>query len=382
MVKYGVNTIFHDFQPGLARGIGAESIINKIQIPTKQAFEFAGYMSADHKISSLLTLKYGLRLSGFTNYNCDSVFFYNNQYQLTDIKDYSNRFYGSYWNLEPRFGLIYLLSESSSIKAFYSRNTQYLQMAQNSNAGTPLDIWFSSSNTVKPQISDQVGAGYFHNFFDNRIETSVELFYKHMNNTIDFKDFANLLLNSRMEGELRFGKSYSYGAEFLLKINFEKVSGWLAYTYSQAKRKIDEVNFGREYLAPYDKPHDISVVLNYSATNRITLGANWVFSTGVPVTFPAGKAIIAGTPIPIFTGRNEYRMPNYHRLDLSISIKNKPKPDRNWSSDLNISFYNLYNRKNAWAINFVNDKENPGRIKAIMTYLFPIVPSISYNITF
>jgi len=327
-------------------------------------------------------LKYGLRLSGFTNYNCDSVFFYNNQYQLTDIKDYSNRFYGSYWNLEPRFGLIYLLSESSSIKAFYSRNTQYLQMAQNSNAGTPLDIWFSSSNTVKPQISDQVGAGYFHNFFDNRIETSVELFYKHMNNTIDFKDFANLLLNSRMEGELRFGKSYSYGAEFLLKINFEKVSGWLAYTYSQAKRKIDEVNFGREYLAPYDKPHDISVVLNYSATNRITLGANWVFSTGVPVTFPAGKAIIAGTPIPIFTGRNEYRMPNYHRLDLSISIKNKPKPDRNWSSDLNISFYNLYNRKNAWAINFVNDKENPGRIKAIMTYLFPIVPSISYNITF
>ncbi len=381
-LKYGIHAIFHEFQPGHARGIGSQSILNDIRIPGKNALEAATYISNEHKLIEQLTLKYGVRLSGFANYNSDSVYFYDSNYNLLDIKNYRNRFFGTHVHFEPRAGMVYSLSENSSIKSFYSRNVQYLQMAQNSTAGTPLDLWFSASNNVKPQISDQVGLGYFHNFWDQRIETSVEVFYKYMQNSIDFKEYANLLLNSRMEGELRYGYSYAYGAEFLIKYTLEKLSGWIGYTYSVAKRKIDLINNGKKYYAPFDKPHDFAAVFNYEITSRVSLGANWVYSSGIPVTFPAGKAVIGGVTIPVYTGRNEYRMPAYHRLDVAITLKNKQKPNRNWQSEFNFSIYNAYNRKNAWAINFIEDKENPGRTKAIMTYLFPIIPAISYNIKF
>ncbi len=381
-LNYGINAIAHDFKPGYARGIGEESLFDEFRVPEKQALEIASYISTEHKVTPRLTLKYGLRVSGFVNYNCDSVYSYNENFEETGKTDYKNKFYGSYMHPEPRAGFVFLLNEFSSIKGSYSRNAQYLQLAQNSNAGTPLDIWFSASNNVKPQVCDQFGLGYFHNLFDNKIETSVEVFYKDMKNTIDFRDFSNLLLNHKMEGELRFGTSYSYGAEFLVKYNFEKLSGWISYTYSRAKRTIEQVNKGNEFVAPYDKPHDVAIVGNYELNKRVGFAANWVYSTGNPVTYPAGKAIIGDQTIPIYTGRNEHRMPAYHRLDVSVTLKNKQKPGRKWEGEWNFSVYNVYNRKNAWAINFVDNEDIPGATKAVMTYLFPAVPSISYNLKF
>ncbi|MDD4747636.1 MAG: TonB-dependent receptor [Salinivirgaceae bacterium] len=237
-------------------------------MPQKKAIELAAYVSNEHKVLPYLTLKYGLRLSGFVNYDCDSVYFYDQNYAEVKQDSYTNKFFGSYMHLEPRLGFVYLLSETASIKGSYTRNAQYLQLAQNSNAGTPLDIWFSSSNNVKPQVADQVALGYFNNFFENRIEGSIELFYKNMQNTIDFKDFSTTIMNEKIEGELRYGTSRAYGAEFLVRYNFDKLTGWVSYTLSKSERKIDEVNEGKTYVAPFDKPHDVSIVANYEFNKR------------------------------------------------------------------------------------------------------------------
>jgi hypothetical protein len=259
---------------------------------------------------------------------------------------------------------------------------QYLQLAQNSTAGTPLDIWFPASPNVKPQICDQGALGYFRNFMNNSLEVSVEGYYKTMQNTIDFKDHAVLLLNKELEGELRFGTSKAYGLEFLVRKTRGKLTGWVGYTLSKAERTIEEINNGETYVAPYDKPHDISIVVNYDLNQRLNFGATWVYSTGLPVTFPTGRAIYGNKVVPIYSDRNAYRMPDYHRLDVSITLKDKEKPGKKWHGEWNLSVYNAYARKNAWSINFVQDENDPYTTYAEKTYLFSIIPSISYNFHF
>jgi hypothetical protein len=259
---------------------------------------------------------------------------------------------------------------------------QYMQLAQNSTGGTPLDIWYPCSPNVKPQIGDQVAAGYFHNFNNNTIETSVEFYYKKMNNAIDFKDHAMLLLNRKLEGELRFGEATAYGAEFMVKLNLEKLNGWVSYTYSKAERKIVGINDGNPYPAPYDKPHSINVVMTYDLTKRASISANWVYSTGSPVTFPTGRFEYAGKLAPVYSNRNAYRMPDYHRLDVAFNLKSKVRPGRKWHGEWNFSLYNAYSRKNAWAISFLQDEQDPTKTYAEKTYLFPIIPSVTYNFYF
>jgi hypothetical protein len=255
-------------------------------------------------------------------------------------------------------------------------------MASNSTAGTPLDIWFPASPNIKPQISDQISLGYFRNFRDNHFESSVELYYKKMTNSIDFRDHAQLLLNPRLEGELRIGEATSFGAEFYLRYDISGFSGWVSYTYSRTQRDIPEINDGHPYAAPYDKPHDLAIVFSYDITPRIAVGSNWIYSTGIPFTLPSGRYEILGNILPLYTGRNEYRLPNYHRLDVSVTIRGKDKPDRRWKGEWNFSVYNAYARKNVWTLNFVQDSENPDLTYAEMTYLFSIIPAITYNFRF
>jgi len=191
-----------------------------------------------------------------------------------------------------------------------------------------------------------------------------------------------LLLNDQLEGELRFGAAEAYGLEFLLRKNEGRLSGWLAYTLSHAERRIREINNGKAYLSPYDRPHDISLVLNYELSERLSLSANWVYNTGSPVTFPTGRAVIGNAILPVYSDRNTYRMPDYHRLDLSVLLKGRDKPARRFSGEWNLSVYNAYARKNAWVINFVRDENDPDVTYAEMTYLFSIIPSITYNFKF
>lgn len=382
-LRFGASAIYHKFRPGKAIGLGSDSFFGEYEVQENNALESAVYVSNEQKLFGVLTLKYGLRFSHFQNVGPTTIYNYDDNFNVVDSTVHaSGKFFSPYYGLEPRIGLAYLLNEKSSVKASYSRTRQYIHLAQNSTAGTPLDVWFPSSPNVKPQIADQFALGYFRNFRDNTIEASVEAYYKEVDNAIDFKDHADLLLNRYYEGELRFGEAWSYGLEFLVNFDVDKFNGWVSYTLSKTERKFEDINFGRVYPATYDKPHDVSIVLNYELSKRITMGATWVYSTGSAVTFPTGRFVYGNEVTPVFSDRNDYRMPDYHRLDYSITLRDRERPGRKWSGEWNLSVYNAYARKNPWVINFVQDENDPTKTHAEMTYLFSIIPSITYNFHF
>lgn len=185
-----------------------------------------------------------------------------------------------------------------------------------------------------------------------------------------------------MEQELRFGTAYSYGSEFLIRKSSGDLSGWISYTLSKTRRKILEINGGREYPAPYDKPHNVSVVINYDFSKRVTVSSTFVYATGNPVTFPVGRAEYQGVFLKVYSDRNAYRMPDYHRMDLSLIIRGKTNSIKSWRGEHVISFYNVYNRHNAWSINFVQDENDPNVTYAEKSYIFPILPAYTYNFYF
>ncbi len=381
-LRFGFNSTLHLFDPGRARGTSTESLFTEYNLERTYALESGVYVSDDQLIGSRLTMKYGLRFSLFQNVGPATVYLYDQNFELADSAKYSTGdFYKTYWGLEPRLGLTYVLNEVSSLKASYARTYQYLQLAQNSTAGTPLDIWFSASPNVKPQAADQVAAGYFRNFRKNKIETSVEVFYKNMQNAIDFKDHAQLLLNKQMEGELRIGHAWSYGIECMIRIPDGRLNGWISYTYSRTWRQFKDINNGNTYPAPYDSPNDVSIVLNFSASKRISFSANWIYLTGKPVTYPTGRAVIGGAIVPIYSDRNAYRLQDYHRLDISMTLYQKPT-DKAFKWNLVFSAYNAYNRHNTWSMNFIQDEQNPYVTYAEKTYLFGIIPAVTFNFTF
>lgn len=382
-IKFGLEGTYHIFEPGTARGLGEEALFTEFIQPKNYAIDYAFYISNEQKIGEKIQLKYGLRFSIFQNIGPGTIYNFDGNFDKIDSTVYPNgEIFNTYMGLEPRFGISYLINEKSSIKANYSRTRQYMQLAQNSTAGTPLDIWFPSSPNVQPQIADQVALGYFRNFNENALEASFEIYYKNMKNAIDFKDFAQVLLNEQLEGELRFGKAWSYGAEFLLRKNTGKLTGWISYTYSKTERKFEDINSGNVYPAPYDKPHDISVVLSYAVTERLDVSANWVYASGQPATFPTGRAEYGNTIVPIYSDRNAYRLRDYHRLDLSATWKKKQKEDSKFDWDLNLSIYNAYARHNTWSINFVQDQNDPNVTYAEQTYLFGIIPALTFNFKF
>ncbi|MBK6963449.1 MAG: TonB-dependent receptor [Bacteroidales bacterium] len=382
-IRFGTSVTRHTFDPGNAKGTGSESLFTEYKLPRNYALEYGVYVSNEQKVSEKILIKYGVRFSAFQNIGPGTIYNYDEYYNVTDSVVYSSgTIINTYHAFEPRLGLNYMLTNTASIKASYSRTVQYVHLAQNSTAGTPLDLWFPSSPNVKPQKADQFAIGYFKNLKDNSIETSVEVYYKNMWDIIDFKDNAELLLNAELEGELRTGRGHAYGLELMARKNSGKLNGWISYTLSASRRKIEDINNGNSYRAPYEKPHNIAIVLNYEFNERAVLSANWVYSTGAPVTFPTGRAVIGNVIVPIYSDRNAYRLPDYHRLDLSFSIKGKNKKERKWQGEWNFSVYNAYGRKNAWTINFVQDPSNPGQTYAEKTYLFSIIPAITYNFKF
>jgi hypothetical protein len=382
-VRYGFSGLIHVFQPGSVKGTGSDSPWVTIEIDQNRALENGLYVSHEYKAGDKLMLKYGIRLSTFSNIGSATVYSYGVDYNRSDSVRYTDgKLYHTYTSLEPRVSISWLLNPASSVKAAYTRNVQYVHLARNSTAGTPLDIWFPSSPHVKPQMGDQFSAGYFRDFPRHRLETSMEGFYKINRNAIDFKDHAELLLNENLEEELRFGKAWSYGIELLVRRSEGRVNGWVSYTWSRTFREIQAINSGIKYPASYDRPHDIGVVLNYDVTHRFSAGLNWVYATGSPVTFPTGRFQIGSFIVPVYSGRNAYRMPDYHRLDLSATLKGRDKPGRKWKGEWNLSVYNAYYRKNPWVINFVADPDKRNITYAEMTYLFGILPAISYNFKF
>jgi outer membrane cobalamin receptor len=379
--KFGFETTKHYLDPGKI-----ESDMKNFQtfkVPENYSLENAVYISNEQDITPKLSIKYGLRYSWFYNIGEGTVYQIDDNYDAVDSTVYAKgNFYHNYGAFEPRLGFKYEFSSNMSVKGSYSRTIQYMQMASNGSAGTPMDLWFTSSPNVKPQVADQYALGLFRNFFSNKIQTSVEVYYKDLDNVIDFKDHANLYLNKKLEAELRFGTGRAYGAEFLVQFPEGKLNGWVSYTYSKVERKIKEINDGKRYLAPYSKPHNVNIVLNYDASKRVSFGCVWVYSTGAPATFPSGRMVYGNHIFPVYTERNTFRIGDYHRLDVSLTLKGKEKPNRFWHGEWNFSVYNVYSRKNPWVTQFVQDKDNPDVTTAKKVYLFPVIPAVTYNFKF
>ena len=382
-MKFGYNTVLHKLKPGTVTSTGGATSYDNYILPDINAFEQALYVSDEYQASKRLSIKAGLRLTAFSSIGSGTVYNYDSNFNSIDSTVYkSGHIIKTFYRLSPRLGINYLLDKQSSVKASYARTNQFLQMASNSTAGTPLDLWFTAGKNIKPQTCDQYAVGYFRNFLNNQLEGSVEVFYKDMQNTIDFRDHADLLLNKKLDGELRFGNSRAYGAEFQIQKNEGKLTGWVSYTYSRAERTIQGINNNETYLAPYDRPSTIYIVGNYELNERLSFGANFIYATGQPITYPIARMEVGNVVLPVYSKRNEYRMPDYHRLDVSLTWKPKTKKKRAWSGEWNFSVYNIYGHKNAWAINFVNDQDNAYKTKAEMTYLFTFVPSVTYNFKF
>lgn len=379
-MKFGGNVIYHNILPGeitVSEGFGFESD----KIPRRKAIEWAGYISNSQNISEKLKVYYGLRLALFSNVGPGEFYEFDETGELVNtIEKESFEFVKTQGGLEPRLGINYIINSKNSLKASYNRIYQFLHLLSNSTTTTPTDLWLPSSNNVKPQISDQISAGYFRNFKDNQFETSLEFYYKDLKNQIDYKNGAELIYNATVESELVFGRGWAYGAELMIKRNFGRLNGWISYTWSKTLRQFDDINQGNPFSARQDRTHDFAVVGMYDLTRKLKLSATWIYYTGNAVTFPSGKYEIEGQIVGYYTERNGYRMPNYHRMDLGLTWQRK-KTEK-FESSWNFSMYNVYGRENAYFIEFRQNEENPEITEAVQFAIFKAIPSVSYKFKF
>ncbi len=382
--KFGAAITFHRYNQGELHdrtGVVAQFLgVNNNEKVYRKAIESALYYGHEHDISPFISIRYGLRLSMYQNIGKETLYLFDENYYNNDSIVYgAGKIFNTEINLEPRLAMIYRLSATSSVKASFSRTVQYAQIANNATGGLPFDVWFPSSPNIKPQKCDQVALGYFRNFRGNDIETSAELFYKNLTDVIDFVDDAQFYGNLLIDGEVRVGKGRSYGAEFIIRKNYGRLTGWVSYTYSRSFRTVKGISHDEEYRSPYDRPHNISIVLSYEFSDRFNVSANWIYNTGQPVTYPYGKFTDHGSTYAIYNGyRNQSRYPDYHRLDVSLTWK--CKPHERWQGEWNTSIYNVYGRHNTWAVVFTPGENNT--IETEKMYIFSVIPSISYNFKF
>lgn len=300
-----------------------------------------------------------------------------------------------YQGLEPRISMRYLIQEDLSIKAAYNRTFQYIQVATNNSAGLPLDRWVPADAFIPPIRADQVSIGVFKNLNQDSWEISAETYYKDFRNLVDLRQGASVILTDNVETELLTGNGYAYGAEFLVRKNVGKTTGWLSYTYSRTWRRIEGISDDRWYNPRFDRPHDLTLVLNHEFNKRWSAGMTFIYTTGQAVTFPVGSYEVDNQRLPLYGNqRNADRFPDYHRMDASVTWKNADK-GRKWRGSWNLSIYNLYGRKNPFAYQFtdiINDEINfdpstgqeimSRRPGVVMTYLFTFLPALTYNFQF
>ena len=375
-IKFGINAIYHTFYPGSITSGPVSFAING-SVETRYATEDAAYVSHEFQPFSWLKIDYGVRGSLFSLLGPGTAYTFDEYGDIVTTSTYgSGKAIKTYTALEPRLAMNMSLDETSSIKTSYTRTAQYLHLLSNSTTTNPSDLWIPSSNNILPEYADQVSTGYFRNFEDNMYESSVEVYYKNMMNLIDFRNGADFQLNPTVESLLLTGRGWSYGMELLVRKKVGQLTGWLSYTLSRTMEQFPEIDNGQAFPARQDETHDISVVGMYDLNDRWHLAATWVYMTGNAVTFPGGNYIVDGRLVPYYTSRNGYRMPAYHRLDISVTYYFSK------NSNLNFSVYNVYDRQNAYAITFRQVPNDPTRTEAVQYTLFPIIPSLTYNFNF
>jgi outer membrane cobalamin receptor len=388
--KTGIQYIWHCFAPG-AKQLTAGVQEFKSEIKDQYAREAAVYAAAEIDITPDFNFIAGLRYSYFNQVGPTERIVYDDGVPTGEVVRFRpGESIAKYSYPEPRLNALYKLSNTSGIKASYTRTIQYLQLATTSGATFPSDLWLPSSKVIKPSNARQWAVGYFKNLAGNAWEVSVESYYKIMDNQIEFKPGTQLLLNQNLEGEMIFGSGKAYGLEMFVRKKLGKLTGWASYTLSRAERTFKELNNGKAFPYRYDRTHDFSIVGTYRLNEKWEASAVFVYGTGNALTMPTGRFTYniganSGTQ-PLFTNINQYdvvnnyRMPAYHRLDISFIYVPKPKSSRTKTSWI-FGIYNVYNRSNPYFI-YLDTDETAQKIKGRQVYLFPIVPSVTWNIQF
>ncbi|MFN8344306.1 MAG: TonB-dependent receptor [Spirosomataceae bacterium] len=380
-IRFGANVIHHTLTPRTRESTGENSSVNTTDEPNKTAFESALYASNRWSPTEKFNVEYGLRLSAFTVMGGSDFYEFDAAGNIVNTLKYDrNEAVTNYFNLEPRISASYLVSPTLSIKAAYSRNTQHLHLLSSSNAASPTDRWLMNTNNIKPELADQISIGVFKNLENNPYEFSLEMYYKSLQNQVDYKDGADFILSDNIESQLLFGKGRAYGAEFLVKKKSGKLTGWIGYTLSRSERQIEGINNGAWYAAKQDRTHDVSIVGTYQLSKKWTLSGTWVYNTGNAVTFPTAKYRIDGGVAFLYSERNGYRMPDYHRLDVGATVNFNKKASR--ESSLSLGMYNAYGRSNPYAYNFGQSIDNPEVTEVSRVTLFQYVPYLTYNFKF
>ncbi len=399
-LRFGLFNVFHQFRPGETEPITSSSIILGDSLPKKRAFEQAYYLSHKVDINDKLNIEYGTRLSVFSNVGEGREFTYSNGAPtyidpanpgvrisslpfIQDTLNYSSgEFYNTYAGIEPRLNIAYQIDSVSSVKGSYNRMYQYMHLVQNTTASTGQEFWIPSNPHIKPQFADQVAVGYFRNFLDNQLEASAEVYYKQMQNTVEVIDNADLDFTEPIESQLVQGQGRAYGIEFLLRKPKGRLNGWLSYTLSRSQRRADGINNNEWYSFRFDRRHYATAVVVYDASDRVSIGANFVYASGEAVTVPIGFYEIDGKSVAQYSDRNSFRMADYHRMDLSLTLYRKKRPGKRYKNESNwvFSIYNVYARKNWFSLDFREDED--GNRSTFRTYLFRIVPSVTYNFKF
>ncbi|WP_017494810.1 TonB-dependent receptor plug domain-containing protein [Flavobacterium sp. WG21] len=389
---YGISSKLYNVSPGELSPDGETSIVTPIKVDDEKGLESALFFSDKFKITEKLLLDVGARYSLYAALGASTQKIYKEDVPKTPSTVIEEKTYGNnkvittYGGFEPRLALRYIFDESLFVKAGFDKNYQYIHLLTNNTTQSPTDTWKLSDLNVKPQSGLQYSLGIFKKLDYKDIELSLEGYYKTSKNILDYKVGANLLLNKDLETELLQGNGKAYGVEFLLKKSTGRLNGWLGYTYSRTFIKLDskfndeKVNNGAYFPTNFDKPHDVSIVMNYKFTHRYSFSSNFVYQTGRPITYPIGKYNYNGAEYTLYSDRNKYRIPDYYRLDIGLNIEGNHKIKKLAHSFWNISIYNVLGRNNPYSIFFVTKE---GQVKAYQTSIFSVpIPTITYNFKF
>ncbi len=399
--KMGVSLNTYHFIPGIITPNSDSSLVNVIEMRNKFGYEPAAFIQDEWKISERLLVKAGLRWSSFYRVGVDTMTVYadgplvydelQNIYVNGDAIDSDiyaeNEIVESYNAFEPRLAIRYQLNDLSSIKTSYQKINQYMHLITNASSPTPLDIWAPAGQFIKPLTGQQLALGYFYTSENLKWDFSTEVYYKKLDNVLDYIDGADLEFNENLETEILYGEGRAYGLELMLEKKEGKVKGWIAYTLAKSESLIPGmsdvdpgINYGNWYNNPQDKTHDLSIVAFYKHNKKWSFSSSFVFATGIPTNYPSSKYVYEGITIPNYSNRNEARLPNYHRLDFAATLRPLKNENRKWYTEWVFSIYNVYNRKNASSLYFREGDD--GGTKAIQLSIFPIIPSVSYNFKF
>ena len=394
-LRFGIKLGGHNYNPGnFEMGDIPEGTYYPL-VPRRNSRDFALYVSHEVELGEKVSLQYGFRLSSWENIGESVEYTFDHDHNLVDTTRYEvGESYHKYTNFEPRLGLLYRIGENSSLKASFTRTSQYIHMITNSvSPFTALEVWLPSSPNIKPQLADQFSIGWSKNWPVKSWHFQAEAYYRVMNNQIDYNPHAEMLLNPLFESELRFGEARAYGIELFVKKTSGRLCGWVGYSLSKTEKQIQDLYDNEVFPAFNDRPHDLSMYLNYKLSERTKFSANWIFSSGAAITTPTSFYKYNGYTVPIYAEKNRDRLPPYHRLDLSVDIRLNRKEAR-FEHNLNISVLNIYGRKNPFSMNFNKIITDNGQfiipanlienyeLVSSQIYLYKVIPSLNYKFRF